>query len=77
MSPDLLSKMSEISSQNRAMNFNSIFTLEFETPILNWLTIAKYKQPVKDTAYFSNHTLRWHYDEDLKLIEEIKQLINQ
>ena len=70
-----LSLMSEVSCQNGTMNFNSSFNLEFETPILNWLTIAKYKKPVEKTTYFSNHALRWHYEEDLKLIEEIKQLI--
>jgi hypothetical protein len=74
---DLLLQMSKISCHNGAMNFNSIFDLEFETPIFNWLTIAKYKQPIDSLAYFSNHTLRWHYTEDLQLLEEIKRLINQ
>jgi hypothetical protein len=46
-----------------------------KTPILNWLTVTKYKKPVEKTAYFSSHSLRWHYEEDLKLIEEIKKLI--
>jgi hypothetical protein len=75
MPPDALEHMAETSCQDGTMNFNSVFSLKFETPILNWLTIAKYKKPVEKTAYFSSHALRWHYDEDLQLIEEIKQLI--
>jgi hypothetical protein len=59
------------------MNFNSLFKISFETPILNWLTIAKYKMESKQHAYFSNYSLRWHYEEDLKLIEEIKSLIKE
>jgi hypothetical protein len=82
MTPDLLQAMSIIPCNSTTtvynkMNFNSQFMLKFELPILNWLTIAKYKKPNEDVAYFSNHSLRWHYEEDLKLIEEIKKLINQ
>jgi hypothetical protein len=75
MPPDALEHMSKTSCQNGTMNFNSVLLLEFETPILNWLTVTKYKKPVEKTAYFSSHSLRWHYEEDLKLIEEIKKLI--
>lgn len=75
MSADTLAQMAKTTAKQGIMNFNSQFNLEFETPILNWLTIAKYKKPVEKTTYFSNHALRWHYEEDLKLIEEIKQLI--
>ena len=75
MSADALAQMSKTTAKQGIMNFNSQFNLEFETPILNWLTVAKYKKPVEKTTYFSNHALRWHYEEDLKLIDEIKQLI--
>lgn len=75
MPVNALEQMSKISCQDGIMNFNSAFTLEFELPILNWLTIVKYKEPAENASYFSNHALRWHYDEDLKLIEEIKKLI--
>jgi hypothetical protein len=77
MAPDVLLQMSTIHCQNSTMNFNSIFNLEFETPILNWLTIAKYKKPSENNTYFSNYSLRWHYEKDLELIEEIKELMKQ
>jgi len=75
MSEQQRSEMNLTSAKCGIMNFNSQLDIQFETPILNWLTIAKYKKPVEKTTYFSNHALRWHYEEDLKLIEEIKQLI--
>jgi hypothetical protein len=59
-----------------AMNFNGEINIDFETPVYNWLILSKYKVPLTDLAYFSNYTLRWHYEEDLKIIEEIKELIN-
>jgi len=78
MSPDVLLQMSTISCQdNITMNFNSIFNLEFETPILNWLTIFKYKKPLENNAYFSNYSSRWHYEKDIELLEEIKELMSQ
>jgi hypothetical protein len=75
MAPGVLLQMSTVSCSNRTMNFNSIFSLEFETPILNWLTIAKYKKTLENSSYFSNYSSRWHYEKDLELIEEIKELI--
>jgi hypothetical protein len=77
LTPEFLQEMSTINCANGTMNFNSVFKISFETPILNWLTIAKYKTEAKQHAYFSNYSLLWHYEEDLKLIEEIKSLIKQ
>lgn len=77
LDPKLLEQMSRINSDSTVMNFNSVFNLNFEIPILNWLTIAKYKTETKPSAYFSNYSLRWHYEEDLKLIEEIKSLLKK
>ena len=57
------------------MNFNGSIVIEFDTPIYNWLIISKYKVPITDTTYFSNYSARWHYDEDFKIIKEIKELI--
>ena len=75
LSADYLSQMSRISAVSGQMNFNSQLILQFETPVLNWLTMAKYKIEAKNTAYFSSYSLRWHYKEDLKIIKEIKQLM--
>lgn len=74
---EFIQNMSKINCAHGAMNFNSTFRLEFETPVLNWLTIAKYKTEAKQSAYFSNYSLRWHYEDDIKLIEEIKSLLKQ
>jgi|688.fasta_scaffold476186_1 hypothetical protein len=62
---------------NGMMTFNGEIVLDFETPVLNWLTIKKFRVPInEDVAYFSNHSARWHYTQDLKLINNIKQLMN-
>jgi hypothetical protein len=58
------------------MNFNGSIAIDFNTPIYNWLIFSKYKVPMTDTAYFSNYSARWHYEEDLKVIKEIKELID-
>jgi len=76
MEKNHLDQYSVITQSMGMMNFNGKIYLEFTLPILNWLTISKYKKPIIDGAYFSNYSLRWHYDEDIKLIEEIKRLIN-
>jgi hypothetical protein len=57
------------------MGFNGEILLEFTAPIYDWLIDKKFKLPVKETAYFSDYSSRWHYDEDIKLLEEIKSLI--
>ena len=57
------------------MGFNGEITVEFTTPIYNWLIDKKFKLPLKETAYFSDYSSRWHYEEDIKLLEEIKALI--
>lgn len=61
---------------NGIMTFNGEIVLDFETPVLNWLTIKKFGVPVnEDVAYFSNYSARWHYEQDLELINSIKQLM--
>lgn len=72
---EFLSQYSKFRS-NGLMSFNGEITLEFEVPILSWLIVSKYKVPITDTAYFSNYSLRWHYDEDLQIIKQIKEIMN-
>ena len=74
-SPEFINKYSKIQCYG-AMNFNGEIHMKFETPVYNWLIFSKYKVAMTDTAYFSNYSSRWHYEEDLKVIEEIKELIN-
>ena len=59
-----------------SMNFNGEIELKFNTPVYDWLILSKYKEPLADTEYFSNHSARWHYEKDLKIIKEIKELIS-
>jgi hypothetical protein len=74
-SDDFINKHS-IFNSNGVLTFNGSIEFKFETPIYNWLIITKYKQPITDTAYFSGSGKRWHYDDDLKIIEEIKKIMN-
>lgn len=60
---------------NGLMSFNGSIDIKFELPIYNWLITKKFKVPKVDAAYFSNYSLRWHYDRDLELIKEIKELM--
>ena len=58
------------------MRFNGVIQIGFESPVLNWLTMWKYKKPQADNeSYFSSQSARWHYEEDLELIREIRNLM--
>lgn len=72
--PGFIEQYSEFCSNGR-MSFNGSIKLEFETPIYNWLIPKKFKVEKTETAYFSNYSLRWHYEKDLELIKEIKELM--
>lgn len=61
---------------NGKITFNGYIELQFDTPVYNWLIINKYKTPITKTAYFSSSTQRWHYEQDVKILEEIKHLMN-
>jgi hypothetical protein len=58
------------------LTFNGEINFNFELPIYNWLIIKKYKVPEIKTSYFSNASKLWHYEEQLEMLEEIKQLMN-
>lgn len=74
--PDQVKNFSIINNCNGSMNFNGVISLEFDTPVYDWLIIKKYKKPIdKNIAYFSNHTARWHYEEDIKILNDIKGLM--
>ena len=57
-----------------SMNFNGVMDFYFETPVYDWLILAKYKEPMEDMTFFSNYTARWHYEKDREIIQEIKDL---
>ena len=73
---DFLNEYSLIKNCNGLMNFNGTISLAYETPVYNWLTIKKFKVPVsKEEAYFSNYSIRWNYEEDLKILKELKHMM--
>jgi hypothetical protein len=75
--PDQVKNFSTINNCNGLMNFNGVISLEFDMPVYNWLIVKKYKKPIdKNIAYFSNHTARWHYEEDIRILDEIKNLMD-
>lgn len=76
LDPEFIKQYSSINSCNGMLNFNGAINLEFQTPVYNWLTLAKYRGPVSGKeSYFSNHSIRWNYDQDLVLLEEIRNLM--
>jgi len=75
--PEQVKHFSTINNCNGLMNFNGVIGLEFNTPVYDWLIVKKYKEPIdKNIAYFSNHTARWHYEEDIRILDEIKNLMD-
>ena len=75
--PDQVKNFSTINNCNGLMNFNGVIGLEFDMPVYDWLIVKKYKKPIdKNIAYFSNHTARWHYEEDIRILDEIKNLMD-
>jgi hypothetical protein len=75
--PEQIKNFSIIPHCDGLMNFNGTIGLEFDTPVYDWMIVKKFKKPIdKNIAYFSNHTARWHYEEDLKILDEIKSLMN-
>lgn len=58
------------------MNFNGMIGFCYEWPVYDWLIVNKFRiDQTHSQAYFSGYSSRWHYDEDIKLIAEIKNLM--
>jgi hypothetical protein len=58
------------------MTFNGSIVLDFETPVYDWLIINKFKlEEQKDKAFYSNFTNRWHYEQDIALLDEIRKIM--
>jgi hypothetical protein len=73
---EFIEKYSRLLS-NGMMNFNGEIVLNFETPVLNWLTLKKFYKPTnEEIAFFSNYSARWNYSQDLEIINSIKKLMN-
>ena len=60
------------------MCFNGYYQTEYELPLYNYLTLAKWKKPINaDVSYFSNHTMVFHYEEQQKEIDELEEILNE
>lgn len=60
------------------INFNGFFEFKYSLPLLNSIINQKFKIPVdNNVSYFSNYTKAFHYDNDLKIIEEIEEILNE
>jgi|CryBogDrversion2_7_1035282.scaffolds.fasta_scaffold06175_2 hypothetical protein len=51
------------------------FVLEIPRDYLSWLTLLKFKQEIAPMEEYSNYTLLFHYEKELEIIQEIKDLI--
>lgn len=75
---EFIEKFDKFASNGR-MSFNGRIEISFQLPIYNWLIMQKYKEPKSSvaatTAYFSTHVSRYHYDRDLEIIKEIKEMM--
>ena len=60
------------------MNYNGYFAFTFDLPLYNSLINKKYKVPLSDKfSYFSNYTKVFHYDDERKVINSIKDTLKE
>mgnify|MGYP006112765341 FL=1 len=64
----------DIVTTEDTMNYNGYFFFNFDLPLYNYLINSKYKVDDKEEnlSYFSNYSKVFHYDEEQKLINDIK-----
>lgn len=62
---------------NSIVGFNGEFNISIPKDLYSWLTIIKFKHDiVSDGEQFSNSSQLFHYEEDVKLIRELKTLLD-
>jgi hypothetical protein len=60
------------------MNYNGYFSFLFDIPLYNSLINKKFKQDLSDDiSYFSNYTKVFHYEEEIELINSIKDTLKE
>lgn len=57
------------------LSFNGSITINFTVPVYNWIIDQRFKVSQTNSAYFSDYSSRWHYDQDIKILHEIKKLM--
>lgn len=62
---------------NSIVGFNGEFNISIPKDLYSWLTIIKFKHDViNDGEQYSNSSQLFHYEEDIKLIRELKTLLD-
>ena len=75
-STEFIQQFSHIENSDGWMTFNGEIGLEFDTPIYDWLIIKKFKVPLdQGKSFHSNYTTRWHYEENIETLNEIRKLM--
>lgn len=60
------------------MNYNGYFSFDFDLPLYASIINKKFKQDTnKDLSYFSNYTKVFHYEEEIKVINEINAILKE
>lgn len=60
------------------MYYNGYFSLKFDLPLYNFIINKKYKQELSDDiSYFSNYTKVFHYEEEIEIINSIKEILKE
>ena len=63
---------------NGEIAFNGYYLMEYELPLLPYLTNAKWKKSnKKQVSYFSNHTMVFHYEEQKKELAETELILKE
>jgi hypothetical protein len=62
---------------NGELCFNGHYNTQYELPLYNYLTNAKWKQPLKTMSRHSNSSALFHYEEQQKEIKEIEEVLDE
>ena len=62
---------------NGELCFNGHYNTQYELPLYNYLTNAKWKQPLKTMSRHSNSSALFHYEEQQKEIKEIEEILDE
>ena len=62
---------------NGELCFNGHYNTQYELPLYNYLTNAKWKQPLKTMSRHSNSSALFHYEEQQKEIKGIEEILDE
>lgn len=73
---EFVSQYTTINQSDGWMTFNGKIKFKFETPVYDWLILNKFQiTKTGNQSYFSGFSDRWNYEEDLIILNEIKQVM--